>query len=93
MVDSTSFQLSDVPRGFCLLVYCLGMDESVDEIFEMRLRKNQREIDRIVEEVRSINHNLGLVRAALDSPDAKTIGETHGHLYDWSTWNWGQSRG
>ena len=70
------------------------MDESVDEIFEMRLRKNQQEIDRIVEEVRTINHNLGLVRAARDSPDGtKTIGETHGRLYDWSTWNWGQSRG
>ena len=92
MVDSTSFQLPKVTRGLCLLVYCLEMDEPVDEIFEMRLRKNQEEINRIVEEVRTINHNLGLVRAALESPDAKTIGATHGHLYDWSSWDWGQRR-
>lgn len=71
-------------------------DEPIDDIFERRLLNNQRQIDRVIDEVATINRELGLIQAAIAAeergPDVKTIGETHGHLYDWSEYKWGKRK-
>lgn len=59
-----------------------------DELFERRLVKNQQEIDRIFDKIAEIDRNLELLRASFESPGEKSIGSTHGNLYDWAGYEW-----
>ncbi|SVB19787.1 uncharacterized protein METZ01_LOCUS172641 [marine metagenome] len=59
-----------------------------DELFERRLIKNQQEIDRIFDKIEEIDRNLELLRISFEGPDAKSIGSTHGNLYDWGGYEW-----
>ena len=73
------------------LLYCRLMDEDQDqrdELFERRLLKNQQEIDRIFAKIAEIDRNLELLRAAMDGPGEKSIGATHGNIYDWAGYEW-----
>ena len=62
--------------------------DQLDELFERRLLKNQQEIDRIFEKIAEIDRNLELLRLSFESPDAKSIGSTHGNVYDWAGYEW-----
>jgi hypothetical protein len=59
-----------------------------DELFERRLFKNQQDIDQIFDKIAEIDRNLELLRISFESPDAKSIGATHGNLYDWGSYEW-----
>lgn len=75
-----------------VLLYAIFMDEDRDEqrdeLFERRLLKNQQEIDRIFDKIDEIDRNLELLRISFEGPDAKSIGSTHGNLYDWASYEW-----
>ena len=59
-----------------------------DELFERRLFKNQQDIDQIFDKIAEIDRNLELLRISFESPDAKSIGATHGNVYDWAGYEW-----
>ena len=63
-------------------------DEQRDELFELRLRKNQQEIDRIFDKIAEIDRNLEQLRISFEGPDAKSIGATLGNVYNWASYEW-----
>tara|TARA_Y100000758_G_scaffold171563_1_gene121957 strand:+ start:469 stop:663 length:195 start_codon:yes stop_codon:yes gene_type:complete len=60
------------------------MDEQRDDILAHKIAKNTRDVEAIIREIENLNHKIADMRLALSDPDEKSIGATHGTVYQWS---------
>ena len=66
------------------LAVSFGMDEQRDDLLANKIAKNTRDVEKIIQEIEHLNRKIADMRLALDDPDEKSIGATHGTLYQWS---------
>ena len=62
----------------------MGMDEKRDDLLAHKIAKNTRDVEAIIREIEDLTHKIAEMRLALESPDEKSIGRTHGTVYQWS---------
>ncbi len=60
------------------------MDEQRDDLLAHKIAKNSRDVEAIIREIENLNHKIAEMRLALSEPDEKSIGSTHGTVYQWS---------
>ena len=60
------------------------MDEQRDDLLAHKIAKNSRDVEALIREIENLNHKIAEMRIALSEPDEKSIGATHGNLYQWS---------
>lgn len=60
------------------------MDEQRDDLLAHKIAKNTRDVEAIIREIENLNHKIAEMRMELTEPDEKSIGNTHGTVYQWS---------
>ena len=60
------------------------MDEQRNDLLAHKIAKNTRDVEAIIREIENLNHKIADMRLALSDPDEKSIGNTHGTVYQWS---------
>jgi|GEM_PF-4711089 hypothetical protein len=63
------------------------MDEQRDDLLAYKIAKNTRDVEAIIREIENLNRKIVEMRLALSEPDEKSIGATHGHIYQWSDYS------
>lgn len=60
------------------------MDELSDDLLAHKIAKNTRDVEAIIREIEELNRKILDMRLTLSEPDEKSIGATHGTVYQWS---------
>jgi len=63
------------------------MDEQRDDLLAYKIAKNTRDVEAIIREIENLNRKIVEMRLALSESDEKSIGATHGYVYQWSDYS------